>query len=183
MDFRVVRPCSLKWLPQVRQTVPVAPATCVQTPPSACDIALLPGRYALTLSLAGHAAHTQFLDFVFDLEEHAQRHARRLARHGPNPTWRPCIDAGGLVPTMRLSAFDDAKFFDRSGGKVFDPTGFQACSCLLELTGVWVAEASWGLRWKVLEVKEAPAVPVVPCLIGPPEPPTIPCLVDPSLDD
>ena len=162
-DFRRVAVQALKWFPQSRKTVPVTPVR-VQVPPSRCAIALLPGRYAVELVLAGHAAHPGFARWVEDVEQHAQAHARPA---DPGLTWRSCLDANGLVSRLRLSAFDSTKFFDAEGRPSFAPTDFAGCSCLLELAGAWTTDTSWGLRWNVLEVKHAPHAGelAVPCLL------------------
>lgn len=159
-DFRHVSPAALTWFPQSRRVVPVTPVR-VQVPPSACAIALLPGRYGVELTLAGHAAHPAFVRFLAEVEAHAREHARPA---DPSLRWFPCADADALVPKLRVSAFDDTKFFGADGLPSTDPTGFAACSCLLELTGAWTADAAWGLRWRVLEVKDAGAPPALPAL-------------------
>jgi hypothetical protein len=157
-DFRRVALNTLKWFPQSRKTVPVTPVR-VQVPPSPCAITLLPGRYAIELTLAGHAAHDAFAEFVGDVEQHALEHARPSSQ---GLTWYSCFSAYSLIPTLRLSAFDDTKFFDAAGLPcVAPPTDFKACACVLELTGAWTTDASWGLRWKVLEVKHV-TQPLVP---------------------
>lgn len=160
-DFRAVAVNLLKWFPQSRKTVPVTPVR-VQVPPSACVISLLPGRYSIDLTLAGHAAHPQFVEFVRDVERHAQAHARP-AVHGLQ--WYSCVDGDSLIPCMRLAAFDDTRFYDASGLEHVHPTSMKACSCLVELVGAWTTDALWGVRWKVLEVKERPDAVPVPCLL------------------
>lgn len=161
VDFRRVAVQALKWFPQSRKTVPVTPER-VQVPPSACAISLLPGRYAIELTLAGHPVHREFVRFVADVEEHAQQHARPTSE---DLRWYSCTDVDSLVPTLKLSAFDDARFFDADGAQHMSPTDIKACSCLVEMTGAWTSEFGWGLRWKVLEVKELRERMEVPCLL------------------
>lgn len=152
-DFRRVALDAVKWFPQSRKTVPVTPVR-VQVPTCACSISLLPGRYAIELTLAGHAAHEAFAGFVGEIEQHALEHARPSSE---GLAWYSCFSAYSLAPTMRLSAFDDARFFEADGTPCATlPTHFKACACVLELVGAWTTETSWGLRWKVLEVKHAP---------------------------
>lgn len=155
MDFRTVDVPALKWFPQSRKTVPVTPIR-VQVPPSQCAIELLPGRYAVDLTLAGHPVHEAFVQFVKDVEAHAQTHARPTR---PDLRWCSCVDADALLPRFRVSAFDDAKFFTGDGDTHLAPTDIQSCAVLLELGGAWTTDACWGVRWKVLEVKQAPPVP------------------------
>lgn len=152
-DFRRVALNAIKWFPQSRKTVPVTPVR-VQVPACPCTITLLPGRYAIELTLAGGAAHEAFAGFVGELEQHALEHARPSSQ---GLGWYSCFSAYSLVPTLRLSAFDDARFFEADGAPCASlPTHFKACACVLELVGAWTTDTAWGLRWKVLEVKHAP---------------------------
>ena len=166
-DFRLVDVQALRWFPQSRKAVPVTPVR-VQVPASKCSITLFPGRYGVELDLVGHAAHTLFVQFVRDVEQHAREHARPAVQ---GLAWRSCLDDGALVPRMRLSAFDATRFFDADGQPCPAPTEFGGCACLLELTGAWTTDSSWGLRWNVVEVKHAPhaAALAVPCLLLPEE--------------
>lgn len=160
-DFRRVAINALKWFPQSRKAVPVTPVR-VQVPPAACSVALLAGRYSLDLTLAGHATHASFVRFLADLEAHAREHAHPTAE---GLSWFSCVDADSLVPSFKLSAFDDAKFFDHAGAPHHAPTDLEACACLVELTGAWTSDSHWGLRWKVVEVKEVRRQLRVPCFL------------------
>lgn len=160
-DFRTVSVAALRWFPQSRTVVPVTPVR-VQVPPSPCAVTLLPGRFGVELTLAGHAAHPAFVAFLRDVEQHAQANARPAA---DSLEWHSFVDADSPVPAVRLAAFEDARFFDADGLPHASPTAITACSCLLELTGAWTTGAKWGLRWKVLEVKEVPGGVHVPCLL------------------
>lgn len=160
-DFRRLGVQALKWFPQSRKTVPVTPVR-VQVPPSPCAISLLPGRYAIELTLAGHAAHPAFARWVAEVEQHARQHATPTT---PDLTWFTCTDVGSLLPTLKVSGFDDTRFFDAKGAQHMSPPDIGACTCLLELTGAWTSDAGWGLRWKVLEVKELRVQMTVPCLL------------------
>ena len=160
-DFRGVSVAALRWFPQSRSMVPVTPVR-VQVPPSPCHVALMPGRFSVELTLAGHATHPAFVAFLRDVEQHARTHARPA---DGSLEWHACVDADALLPVVRLAAFEDTRFFDADGLPHASPTGITACSCLLELTGAWTSGAKWGLRWKVLEVKEVPGGVHVPCLL------------------
>lgn len=175
-DFRAAEVSALTWFPQSRKAVPVTPVR-VQVPPSPCAVSLLPGRWGVELTLAGHAAHPAFVAFLAEAEAHAREHARPAV---PGLRWYSCVGAESLVPKLKLSAFDDTKFFDAAGLPSTDPTGFAAASCLLELTGAWTSDAAWGLRWKVLEVKDVGAAMTVPSLFldDDPLPPAPPMFLD-----
>lgn len=162
-DFRRLHVADLKWFPLSRKLVPVTPVR-VQFPPCPCSIHVLPGRYCMELALAGHAAHPAFVEFVRAIEEHAQRHASRHVC--PSKTWFSALASQGAVPTMKLNAFSDAKFYDAGAGPHPNPTDITGCSCLAELQGAWVSDTCWGLRWKVLEVKASRGTLEVPCLLG-----------------
>ena len=159
-DFRSVDVSAIRWFPQSRKTVPATPVR-VQVPAAPCTVALAPGRYVLDLVLAAHPAHAAFVDFVRRVEEAAVREARPAVA---GLRWCPCLDADSLVPTLRLSAFDDTRFYDAAGGRHAAPEGARACACLLELGGAWTTDGCWGLRWKVLEVKECAPLGV-PCML------------------
>lgn len=161
MDFRGIAVEALKWFPQSRKVVP-ATSFRVQTPPCRCAIRADSGRYVIQLDLAGHPTHSAFASFVRQVELHAQQHARPL--HATQ--WCPSI-VDGVVPTMRLSAFDDARVYDEGGQLQPDPCGVTCCSCMLEFTGAWTTETHWGLRWKVLEVKSATQQLSAPCMLLP----------------
>lgn len=158
-DFRSIGVQALKWFPLSRKTVPVTPFR-VQVPPSPCSITLLQGRYGVDLTLCGHKAHGGFVRFLAAVEQHAQSHANPP----PGLRWYPNVIADSLVPVIKLSAFDGSKFFDARGEVCFEPTSVQGCSCLLELSGAWTSASCWGLRWKVLEIKET-GVGHIPCML------------------
>lgn len=160
-DFRAVSVAALRWFPQSRSLVPVTPVR-VQAPPSPTSITLMPGRFGIELALAGHAAHPLFVAFVQDVELHAQANAQPTKG---SLAWHSCVDTNSPVPGVRLAAFEDTRFFDADGRPHTSPTAITSCSCLLELTGAWTTDAKWGLRWKVVEVKEASNDVRVPCLL------------------
>lgn len=152
-DFRTICLDSLGWFPCNKKLVPVTPVR-FQVPPSACCVSLLPGRYNIKLSLAGHALHEAFVAFMVQLDKHALQNAKP---NNPNLKWYSCTNASTLVPVLSLSAFDGStRWFDADGRPALSPTNFESCSCLLELTGAWMSETHWGLRLSVLEVKHVP---------------------------
>jgi hypothetical protein len=160
-DFRRVDVSALRWMPAARKSIPLHSAVTVQTPPSPCTVTTFPGRHALQLRLGGHAAHPQFLDFLGSLEDHA----RAAACPPPGLRLAPCVARDGMWPTLKMSAFEGAAFFDRDGAPHADPEAMRGCECLCQVVGAWVGDGAWGLRWKVLEVKEcdAPAPPMMFC--------------------
>lgn len=155
-DFRKVNLGSVRWFPQCRNAIPATPIR-VQVPPSPCTIGIMPGRYTLELSLVGHAAHPAFLEFL----EAVEREARE--RNPVDLPFHSCL-VSDISRPFRLSAFDDARFYDVQGNEHASPPDIKGCHCLIELGGAWVTGAKWGVRWKVLEVKEAAGVSGVPCL-------------------
>lgn len=159
-DFRHIRIDALKWFPQSRSTVPVTPVR-VQTPPCPSAITRSAGRYSILLSCVGHPVHPQFVEFLRGVELHALKHAKPRT---PDLRWFPCLE-DSLVPVFKLSAFDDIRFYDAHGDLHPDPTSIEACACLCELSGAWTTDSSWGLRWKVLEVKEVAGGMQVPCML------------------
>ena len=153
VDFRKITLDSVRWLPKTRKALPLSPKIKVQIPSAPCSVTLLPGRYAMCLDLVGHIAFPAFVDFVRSVENHAMLNA-------DPPTglrWLSCIsDIDSTSPSLKLSAFDDAAFFDALGNVHANPTDIRGCQCLCEISGAWVNDSYWGLRWKVLEIKESP---------------------------
>lgn len=161
-DYRAVDVAATKWFPQTRKTVP-ATSIVVQVPPSACTVSLLPGRYALELVLAGHAAHPGFVSFLEDVEAHARAHAKPTL---PDLQWHAAVHTDALLPTFKVSAFDDTLFYTSDDEIHASPEDIRACACLVEMAGAWTSDTHWGIRWKVLEVKDASGrVLPVPCLL------------------
>lgn len=57
-------------------------------------------------------------------------------------------------PWGRLTVFDDALLFDAHGTIVKNvPAGHHDVSLLVQLDGAWMSEMSWGLRFRVLQLK------------------------------
>lgn len=57
-------------------------------------------------------------------------------------------------PWGRLTVFDDALLFDAHGTIVKNvPPGYHDVSLLVQLDGAWMSDMSWGLRFRVLQVK------------------------------
>ena len=156
-DFRKVAVDALKWFPQSRKVVPVTQVR-VQIPPSACCVSAAAGRFGIELTLAGHPAHPAFVAFVHGVETHAREHAARFLKT-PDLTWHTSVDPYSSLPTFKASAFSDTTFFTATGEVTHDPTSFRGGAALLELGGAWTSDTHWGLRWKVLEVKECPTAP------------------------
>lgn len=181
MDFRDVDIDSLKWFPMSRKVIPVTQIR-VQVPRAACTIEPGPCRYGIRLD----RCHPAFGDFVRRVESHALEHASRfLGRQAPQAPvdldapdaadedfqWpRSWFSSLGYGNSFKVNAFSDTTFFDREGKVCLDPTGFRGCLALLELNGAWVSDTHWGLRWKVLEVKDADVIPAAPPM---PKAPTV----------
>lgn len=65
----------------------------------------------------------------------------------------PAVSEFAGVKSVRVTAFSDALLFDTDGNLTGDPSKAKACSCLLELQGLWTSPARWGIRWRVSQVK------------------------------
>jgi hypothetical protein len=57
-------------------------------------------------------------------------------------------------PWGRLTVFDDALLFDAQGAIVKNvPPGYHDVSVLVQLDGAWMSDMSWGLRFRVVQLK------------------------------
>lgn len=72
---------------------------------------------------------------------------------------------GGILST---TAFDDTVWFGPDGSLEEPPMrgSFDAATCLLELAGAWMSDASWGLKWRVAQVKRLEGKRIDTCIIA-----------------
>jgi hypothetical protein len=59
-------------------------------------------------------------------------------------------------PWKRLTAFDDVLVFDAEEGIIKNARerkGYHDASLLLQIDGLWFSERSWGIRFRVVQIK------------------------------
>lgn len=122
----------------------------VQTPPCRCFVVPGPGRYTLRLYLDSPLGR-DFADFLGRVDALLAPHHDGMQTS--SAVWND---------SLKLTAFDDAQFFDLAGAAVPDPSGMRACSAVVELGGSWAVNGRWGTRWRVIQVKEATKPAPVP---------------------
>lgn len=99
---------------------------------------------AVELKMRGEWESEAFLEFVQDLQISAMEAVPELTQLGMYDSLR------------RLTAFANALIFDAQEACIEDTDtlrGAYEASALLELQGAWTTERSWGLKFKVLQVK------------------------------
>lgn len=146
-DYRAIEAENLEWTKRGTKWTP-SRLVRVQTPTCRCQIRDTRGFQQITL----HVNDPNFEVFVEKMEA--------IARHfcaGPDVSWCPCIDQWR---EMRLNAFDKTLYFTKDTEVVDNPLAFEACACILEVSGVWQTRAAdsdetrMGMRWQVVQVKE-----------------------------
>ena len=175
MDFRAVDPSTTTWSTWTRGQ-PGARArdgskVVVQTPTCPCRVSLArPGMYRVDLKL--HPAvpvHAQFAEWVGALEESASE-AAELAEWRGKRRRSACVYNDGV----RLMAFSDTLAFDEEGKLSADLMDAAACAALVELQGLWSTDTSWGLRWRVTQLKFSKTPLDLPAVVAEPPPPALP---------
>ena len=152
MDFRALDLAAVRVSPGRGAAVAcdAGGAVRVQTPPCRCFVVPGPGRYTLRLYLDSPLGR-DFADFLGRVDALLAPHHDGMQTS--SAVWND---------SLKLTAFDDAQFFDLAGAAVPDPSGMRACSAVVELGGSWAVNGRWGTRWRVIQVKEATKPAPVP---------------------
>ena len=159
MDFRQINASDVSWLRTPRGAgacLPGCDKLTVQTPVVACTVGQMLSRYshgwALTLTLPDDdpvcRAFGEFIDAI-------QASATRWVAESQPSFGAPAdsLSSGLGARQLRVTAFSDTLFFDAA--QCADPSGWTACACVLQLQGLWTSPTRWGLRWKVVQAKQA----------------------------
>lgn len=165
MDFRGVRIDELRWSKTARGAGVVGPGGAkvqVQTPVAACRMVPMVSKFSSgwTLDLTFQDSDPVAAAFADFLEDTMAAAVAWGGVTGVQPADAVTRSFGG-GRSLRVTAFSDTLFFDPSGAVTLPSGGAQSlgASCLLELQGLWTSPARWGLRWRVVQVKEAPNAP------------------------
>jgi len=120
----------------------------IQTPP--CTTRMFREASSTTLYMGlDTPIHREFQAFVERLESFASD--LPFAQH---LSLSSCIkERPGGNPSFRLNVWE-TQWFDESGRYLKEPPmRVNGCTCILEFQGCWVGQTSWGLKWKVQQVR------------------------------
>lgn len=170
MDFRkLADPKLLQWtFPRAtRGKYRTAPATTrdgtkvsLQTPTLPTKIFQNGAMHTVLMTLAPdhNATHAEFVEWLGKAEEAAAAQSAQWFSGFPPPI-TPCMRNKGFsnTVTLRLTAFDDVQWFDRSGEHVREPdvSNIRESAAVLELNGTWITDASWGLKLRLVQLRDA----------------------------
>lgn len=160
MDFRQApAPETLAWQPpRGAGKTKTATATfagkkiVVQTPECAARAFKNAGSTTLYLALdRSNDVHAAFATWIETLESYAlTTHRDAFANLAMSTSVR---DNG----SFRLMVWDDAQWFDQGAffkdGAPETIAAGQGASCIVEFVGCWSTDATWGLKWRVVQVQ------------------------------
>jgi hypothetical protein len=149
MDFRDISPRQLTWRRGGKGSIYAnrfggEKTIKFQIPKMNCNIAVhSPGMFRMELKLSpAIPIHAQFMDWIADLEQSSQ---------GPwgNVSRSSAIYNNGI----RLMFFSDTNCFDSSGDMSADFLKAKSASVVCTLTGLWLTDSKYGLKFKVDQFK------------------------------
>jgi hypothetical protein len=148
-DFRDVSPKSLTWRRGGKGSIYanriVGEKTIkFQIPKMNCNIAVhSPGMFRMELKMSPSIPiHAQFMDWIADLEQSAQ---------GP---WGNVSKSSAIYNNgIRVMFFSDTNCFDSSGNMSADFMKAKSVSAIFSLTGLWLTDTKYGLKFKVEQFK------------------------------
>ena len=150
MDFRTLAPSRVVWLPTGK--VAYGSGKFVFQTPAAAYSRRLNHRFGNdTRDIVLRPSNAEFVEFLRSID------ASAAAADVPQTRGLQQREAVTLSGELQLTAFEnETAWFSKEDELVgrAPPPGEGVCACLLEVAGVWVSAASWGIKLKVLEVKE-----------------------------
>lgn len=124
----------------------------IQTPACRCRLFRDSSTASLYLYADPTSLHESFWSYVSSLETFCS-----AIPHMKDLEASSCIRN---ETSIRLNVWESTEWFDMQGVHVQSPETLAACSCILEFTGCWLsATGKWGLKWKVVQIKEEPVPP------------------------
>ncbi len=167
MDFRSVDTARMEWRRGPRGVYASvgggdSSKVMIQTPVARCRVRPMVSTYSSgwTIDLLfSHQddVHVAFMEFL--------RAVQASAIRSGGLDGLTMSDAVYNDRSFRFTAFSDALYFNTDASQVQGPAAMDACSCLLQLQGVWTTAERWGLRWKVIQVKGAIAPSAAPAAV------------------
>lgn len=134
----------------------------VQTPVCRCKVFKDTASAALYLYFDDSTLHRDFEAYVHDLESFA---AEMSCLHHLES--RSCLRTSHAGTSMRFNVWESTQWYDEDGEYLKESPQMRGCSCIVEFRGCWVSQTGWGLKWNVVQIKQArPPPPVQPaCMI------------------
>jgi hypothetical protein len=171
-DFRRVEPSAVRVAKgATRNMYSLAPRIPVQFPRVAVTVSLGNFGYNALLkfdpNVASHAKFATWLEAV-EAETCAQMTSNGVGpREELGERWNSTLKGFGDSKNMYATIGTDAIVFDENDEILeASPTRIKFADFLMELQGVWTSSDQMGLRWRVVQVREASAPPRAP----PPKP-------------
>jgi len=150
-------PASMPDASKLRFQTPVLPVRMFDNGPSSTVL--------MTLRPDENDTHQEFADFLWDLERVAAAYLPEWLVDGqPAPSIWSCIRARGISDlSLRLSAFDDVLWFGVAGDFLREPPkDVRAAAAVLEFGGAWVTDSSWGIKLRIVQLRDATGRPPPP---------------------
>lgn len=150
MDFRTISPRSIVWSSGGRNGSIMASRSTsnsieFQIPRMNCSISThSAGVYKIDFKLNPEdTTHNQFVDWISDLEESSIG------------TWSSTHSKSNFIYKngFRIMFFSDTNVFDESGKLSVDFFKAKSCSVLCTLSGLWMSESKYGLRFNIKQMK------------------------------
>lgn len=148
-DFRDISPRQLTWRRGGKGNIyanrVVGEKTIkFQLPKMNCNIAVhSPGMFRMELKMSPSIPiHAQFMDWIADLEQSSK---------GP---WGNVSKSSAIYNNgIRVMFFSDTNCFDSSGNMSADFMKAKSVSAIFSLTGLWLTDTKYGLKFKVEQFK------------------------------
>ena len=149
MDFRDISPKSITWRRGGKGNIyanRVAGEKTIkfQLPKMNCTIAVhSPGMFRMELKMSPSIPiHAQFMEWIADLEQSSK---------GP---WGNVSKSSAIYNNgIRVMFFSDTNCFDSTGNMSADFMKAKSVSAIFSLTGLWLTDTKYGLKFKVEQMK------------------------------
>ena len=149
MDFRSISPKSITWRRGGKGNIyanRVAGEKTIkfQLPKMNCTIAVhSPGMFRMELKMSPSIPiHAQFMEWIADLEQSSK---------GP---WGNVSKSSAIYNNgIRVMFFSDTNCFDSTGNMSADFMKAKSVSAIFSLTGLWLTDTKYGLKFKVEQMK------------------------------
>jgi hypothetical protein len=148
-DFRDISPKSITWRRGGKGNIYASRLSGEKTikfqiPKMNCNIAVhSPGMFRVELKLSPSIPiHEQFMDWIADLEQSAK---------GP---WGNVSKSSAIYNnSIKIMFFSDTHCFDSNGNMSADFMKAKSVSMICSLTGLWITDTKYGLKFKCEQLK------------------------------
>jgi hypothetical protein len=143
MDFHAIDTKTIRWGSVVKNKSKCLQNLRFQLPMTRIKMVPCPKfEGALELCIDSSNFPCEFQEFMDDLLDTVPLDS--IGQRGYYPPWK------------RLTAFDDVLVFDAEGNLIkntVERKGYHEASLLLQLDGLWISERSWGIRFRIVQIK------------------------------